>query len=78
MQLNIVIRNGIKRHILNIRSDPTTTKQRHQTGDPATASASSLTRWGIRLEPYRMTGNAERSELVGLDLILLAIVFTFL
>ena len=50
--------------------------QRHQTGNPTTASPSSLTRWGIRLEPYRMTGNAERSELVGIDLILLAIVFT--
>ena len=50
--------------------------QRHQTRNPTTASPSSLTRLGIRLEPYRMTGNAERSELVGIDLILLAIVFT--
>ena len=48
--------------------------QRHQTGDPTTVSASSLSRWGVRLEPHRMTGNAKRFELVGPDFILLAIV----
>ena len=40
---------------------------------PTTAHPISISRWIARLNPYRMTGNREKAELVGGDLILLGI-----
>ena len=39
-------------------------------------SAASIYRWQGRVTPYRMTGGEERADLVGYDLLLLAIVVT--
>lgn len=48
----------------------------HAIGLPTEASLSSISRWNRRLEPYRMTGNRERSTIVGFDQLLLAICIT--
>ena len=45
-------------------------------GQDFRASASSIWRWQQRLLPFRMTGNKQRSSIVGIDQFLLAIAIT--
>jgi hypothetical protein len=44
-------------------------------GDPTVASTSSIRRWIQRIQPHRMTGNRERSRLVGYDQFLLCLCY---
>ena len=46
--------------------------QRHLNHEPTTASAASISRWQRRILPYRQTGNRDRSQLVGIELLDLA------
>ena len=47
--------------------------QRAANGEPTTVHRSTLARWRRRLHPYRMTGNRDRTQLVGDDQLRLAI-----
>ena len=42
---------------------------RHQNNQPIDVSDASISRWSRRLLPYRQTGNRDRTQLVGVDLI---------
>ena len=49
--------------------------QRYRDGlPPSIAHPRSVRRWIVRMIPYRMTGNHEKTELVGEDLILLGVI----
>lgn len=43
--------------------------QNWQTGLPINVSRASISRWLVRIHPYRQTGNKERSQIVGIDLL---------
>ena len=47
-------------------------------GHPVRASVRSLGRWGQRLERYRMTGNRDRTSLIGIDQLLLVLAISSL
>ena len=50
--------------------------QRFNAGEAIDVSLSSIYRWAVRIEPYRQTGNAERTQILGADLLNLAIYIT--
>ena len=50
--------------------------QRFHAGEAIDVSLSSIYRWAIRIEPYRQTGNAERTQIRGVDLLNLVIYIT--
>ena len=48
----------------------------HQNGQEVSVSAASISRWSRRLGRYRQTGNSDRNQLVGIDLINLVVILT--